>query len=73
MAKFAINRPLTTTEPKVVVDAGLPEGRHRFSLVVVNEAGAQSPPDVVVVTVGLKPSGPSGVSRRAKPARRKKS
>lgn len=49
--EFAPNRPITTHEPVVVVDAGLPPGSHRFSLVVVDSEGRASAPDEVVVTV----------------------
>lgn len=51
MAVFEPDRPVTTAEPRVVVDAGLPPGRHRFRLVVVNDRGIPSEPDEAVVTV----------------------
>lgn len=52
MAVFQPNRPVTTSEPRVVVDAGLPPGRHRFRLVVVDDSGLSSAPDEAVVTIG---------------------
>ena len=51
MAKFEINLPVVTDKPVVVVDADLPPGRHRFQLVVEDQAGNASAPDVVEVTV----------------------
>lgn len=55
MAEFTLNQPVTTTEPsvEVTVDAQnpLPIGRHRFQLVVTDESGNTSNPDVVEVIV----------------------
>ena len=51
MAKFRINQPVTTTVPQVIVDAGLPPGQHRFQLVVQDDTGNASAPDIVVVTI----------------------
>jgi hypothetical protein len=48
---FTPNEPFTTPLPRVVVDAGLPPGQHRFQLVVVGRSGRQSRPMVAVVTV----------------------
>ena len=67
--KFLPNRPAETREPVVVVDAGLPPGRHRFSLVVVDSQGRASAPDEVVVTVLRHADRPgvSDVQHRADP------
>ena len=51
MVAFVAGKPLTTDTPVVVVDAGLPVGRHRFQLVVVNAAGTASKPSEIVVQV----------------------
>ena len=51
MATFTVGKPITTKEPTVTVDAGLPVGLHRFQLVVVDDAGNRSEPDVAVVSV----------------------
>ncbi len=55
MAKFTVNVPVETNTPNVVVDADpqatLPPGRHRFSLVVVDDSGNESAPDTVDVIV----------------------
>jgi hypothetical protein len=51
MARFAINEPIVTGEPTIVVDAGLPVGRHRFRLEVVDTAGQVSRPDEAIVEV----------------------
>jgi hypothetical protein len=44
------NRPVETTEPRLVVD-GLAAGAHRIRLVVVNERGERSKPTEVVIRV----------------------
>lgn len=49
--KFRPNEPVATREARVVVDAGLPVGRHRFQLVVINERGQRSKPAEIVVQV----------------------
>lgn len=63
MAVFKLREPLRTTEPSVTVDAGLPAGRYRFQLVVVDESGNQSEPQETIVTVVQRttpPTGPGG-------------
>jgi hypothetical protein len=45
------HRPLLSTTPRLVVSNRLPPGQHRFELVVVDEHGRVSAPDVWVVTV----------------------
>jgi hypothetical protein len=45
------NRPVETTQPTIVVDAGLPPGPHRFQLVVLDAHGNRSQATEVVVTV----------------------
>jgi hypothetical protein len=55
MATFAIGTPVETDAPviEVTVDPAAPlsAGRHRFQLVVVDDAGNQSAPDAVDVIV----------------------
>jgi hypothetical protein len=52
MAQFAIGKALSTEVGGIEVDAGLKPGLHRFSLMVVNEAGLRSRvADQVVVQV----------------------
>lgn len=51
MARFVVNEPIRSTEPTIVVDAGLPLGEHRFQLVVTDSAGHNSRPDVVTVQI----------------------
>jgi hypothetical protein len=57
MAKFVPAVPVVTDQPVVVVDPGLPPGVHRFRLVVVNDKGNESQPDVLTVQV-IKPMVP---------------
>jgi hypothetical protein len=52
VAKFVRGRPVETDAPTVEVDGGLPPGRHRFELVVEDEAGNRSDPSTVDVVVG---------------------
>lgn len=42
MARFEINTPITTRAATVTVDAGLPVGRHRFRLDVIDVQGRRS-------------------------------
>jgi hypothetical protein len=49
--RFAPNQSVTTDTPKVEVDGGLPPGRYRFQLQVVNARGAASAPAFHVVTI----------------------
>ncbi len=58
MTQFVIGQPVTTAVPGVSVDAGLPVGRHRFRLVVVDSAGNRSQPDDRVVQVLAASVGP---------------
>ena len=51
MARFVVGEPQTTREPTIVVDAGLPVGRHRFRLEVVDSNGLRSAPDDAIVEV----------------------
>jgi hypothetical protein len=67
--RFQPNRPIETTSSSVVVDAGLPPGRHRFQLVVVSDDGRRSRPADVVVTVTGTPPDRGGAGRPPAPAR----
>jgi hypothetical protein len=51
MAEFHPGVQLRTKEPQITVDPGLKPGLHRFALVVVNERGEESEPDVRLVTI----------------------
>ena len=54
--RFEPNRSVETRQPTVIVDAGLPRGRHRFRLEVVNARGQRSQPaDVIVTVTGRRP------------------
>ncbi|MFY7863299.1 MAG: hypothetical protein ACOVRJ_00485 [Roseateles sp.] len=45
---------MSSTQPRLVVHNQLAPGRHRFALVVVDEHGRASAPDICVVTVRPK-------------------
>ena len=45
------HQPVFSAQPWLVVQNLLPPGRHRFALVVVDEHGKASAPDICVVTV----------------------
>lgn len=55
MAEFTINEPIKTEEPRIEVTVTdndvLRPGRHRFRLVVADDAGNISQPDEVTVIV----------------------
>ena len=51
MARFVVGEPHITREPTIVVDPGLPVGRHRFRLEVVDASGLRSAPDDAIVDV----------------------
>jgi len=51
MAAFEPGVPHQTKEPQIQVDPGLKPGAHQFALVVVNDRGEESEPDVRVVTI----------------------
>ena len=51
MARFVVSTPQITREPTITVDAGLPVGRHRFRLEVVDATGLRSAPDQAIVEV----------------------
>ncbi len=55
MPEFKPNEPIETAESAIVVeqppDRPLGAGRHRFRLVVVDDAGNQSQPDEITVIV----------------------
>jgi hypothetical protein len=51
MPVLAVNQPIEQREPLLVVQNRLAVGAHRFALVVVNDRGVESAPDVLTVTV----------------------
>lgn len=51
MPVLTIGQPLETRRPTLLVENKLAAGSHRFALVVVDDAGNQSAPDELVVTV----------------------
>ena len=51
MAKFVVNRAVTTRGSMVKVDGGVTIGRHRFQLVVVDSQGNKSRPAIVTVVI----------------------
>ena len=60
MVALVRGRPFSTTEPKIIVDAGLPPGSHRFQLEVIDDAGLRSAPATasVLIARGNTPPGP---------------
>lgn len=51
MVSFVTGTAVKTDTPDVLVDAGLPVGRHRFQLVVMDNGGTRSQPDEIVVQI----------------------
>jgi hypothetical protein len=72
MARFALNQTIETAEPTIAVDPGLPPGRHRFQLVVIDDAGRRSRPVEAIVEIQREIVPPPPVIRtdpRAGPVR----
>jgi hypothetical protein len=72
MARFVLNQTIETAEPTIAVDPGLPPGRHRFQLVVIDDAGRRSRPVEAIVEVQREIVPPPPVIRtdpRAGPVR----
>ena len=72
MARFVLNQTIETAEPTIAVDPGLPLGRHRFQLVVIDDAGHRSRPVEAIVEVQREIVPPPPVIRtepRAGPVR----
>jgi hypothetical protein len=72
MARFVLNQTIETAEPTIAVDAGLPPGRHRFQLVVIDDAGRRSRPVEAIVEIQREIVRPPPVIRtepRAGPVR----
>jgi hypothetical protein len=54
------NKPLTTSEPVLVVENKLAPGTYRFELVVINNDKQSSAPAVIEVIIReLQPGGPA--------------
>jgi hypothetical protein len=52
MTVLAVNKPVEQAKPVLLVENRLAAGRHRFSLVVVNDRGVASEAMTLLVTVG---------------------
>lgn len=65
MAVLAVRKPVDSKLPALLVENKLPLGQHRFSLVVIDDRGLESAPDVLVVTV-RKALSTGRLRRRAK-------
>lgn len=68
MTVLVRGRPFTTRVATLAIDPGLPVGVHRFQLVVVDNAGLSSRPDVALVRIAAGLPGPTPVPGR--PVRR---
>jgi hypothetical protein len=51
MAQFELGKPVPSAEPVIIVDKGLPPGRHLFQLVVEDNLGTVSEPHSVLVII----------------------
>jgi hypothetical protein len=65
MTTFVVGRPVTTETPTVIVDAGLPVGRHRFRLEVFGSTGSVSVPAEAVVQIVDPTRAPAGIAGAA--------
>src|SRR5258705_12345026 len=68
MVRFALNQTIETAEPTIAVDPGLPPGRHRFQLVVIDDAGHRSQPVEAIIEVQREIVPPPPVIRTDLPA-----
>jgi len=55
VARLAIGQPLSQPHPMLTVENALQPGRHRFRLVVTDNAGNESAPDEIVIIVRPAP------------------
>lgn len=51
MATLTPGKPVTVSQPVLLVENQLAAGRHRFQLVVIDDGGLESDPAELVVTV----------------------
>ncbi len=51
MPVLAVNQPIESPRPNVVVENALTIGRHRFALTVVDDSGLESAADLLIVEV----------------------
>ena len=54
MANFRLRRQVTTRQPVLRVDPGLPEGKYRFRLVMVDAKKKRHKPVFITVKIGPK-------------------
>jgi len=57
MSTLPEGKPKTTASPHFTIDPGLPPGRHRFQLVVIDASGNRSRADTVTVRILKAPPG----------------
>ena len=55
MPVLTVGQPLESRRPTLLVENKLAAGPHRFALVVIDDAGNESAPDVLVITVRRAP------------------
>ena len=58
MAVLDLNRPVTQTDPFLLVENKLAPGRYRFRLVAIDSAGLESAPSDLILTVDAPPPPP---------------
>lgn len=51
MAQFEPGKPICSAQPVIIVDKGLPPGRHVFQLVVEDNLGTLSEPAHVLIII----------------------
>ena len=56
MPTFKAGQTIATQAPTIAVDPGLPPGRHRFQLEVVDAAGNRSKPATAMVEIRPTPA-----------------
>ena len=58
MAVLDLNKPVTQTDPFLLVENKLAPGRYRFRLVAIDSAGLESAPSDLILTVDAPPPPP---------------
>jgi len=56
MPTFKAGQTIETRAPTIVVDPGLPPGRHRFQIEVFDATGNRSKPATAVIEIGPAPA-----------------
>ncbi|MBE9063956.1 hypothetical protein [cf. Phormidesmis sp. LEGE 11477] len=54
MVKLVPGKPIQTKTAQIVVDPGIPPGRYRLTLVVIDDSGSESRPAVRTIEISRR-------------------